>query len=168
MTETIAVLFIFFILIILGVVFYTKFQQVSIKQQSEELITGKALTTTMKVLFLPELTCSKGTAEPEDFCFDLMKLRQAQSPGGVFIQNEDYYFNLFSYSTITVHQLYPESQEYILYDHPKVKMLDNGTVVKDWTRMEPSFFVITLRDDLQQEGGKDKYYFGYLEVDLYS
>lgn len=168
MTETIAVLFIFFILVILGVVFYAKFQQVSAKQQGEEQIATKALSTTMKVLFLPELTCSHGKAEPEDFCFDLMKVRQAQSPNGVFQQNDDYYFNLFSYSTISIHQLYPETGQYVLYDRPKVRMLDNGTTVFDWTRKEPSFFVITLRDDRQREGGKDKYYFGYLEVDLYS
>ncbi len=76
MTETIAVLFIFFILIVLGMVFYYRYSQIAFEDKKEELVAARAMDSTLKAIFLPELICSRGDAEPEDNCFDLIKLRQ--------------------------------------------------------------------------------------------
>ena len=73
MTETIAVLFIFFILVLFGIIFFYKYQTIALKEQQEELLGARAIDTTLKVLFMPELSCTKGEAEPEDNCFDLIK-----------------------------------------------------------------------------------------------
>jgi len=66
MTETIAVLFIFFVLVLFGIVFYFKFQQISFKEKQEEQLASKAMEITLTTLFLPELQCSRGGAEPNN------------------------------------------------------------------------------------------------------
>lgn len=151
LSETIAVLFIFFVLILFGIIFYYKYQQVAIKEKSEELLASRAMDTTLRVLFLPELICSRGEAEPEDNCIDLLKLRHANET----IQDhvEDYYFDLLSYATITIIQLSPDENTFVLYDKPK----------PGYTKKEPTYFVVSVRDDAMGSYG-----FGYVKVEVYS
>ena len=53
MSETIAVMFIFFILVVFGLIFYFKFSTIAAQQAEEELFGQKAIDTTTKVIFLP-------------------------------------------------------------------------------------------------------------------
>ncbi len=163
MTETIAVLFIFFILVVLGIVFYYRYQQVSLKEQQEELLAARAMDTTLRVLFLPELLCTKGNAEPEDNCFDVLKLKNADF-------SSSYYFNLFSYANITVYKIYPGEEEkaYYLYDKQPTARKDDGTFAPSWQRKEPTYFVVTLRNELGDVAGQTEYGFGYVKVEVYS
>lgn len=165
-SETIAVIFIFFVIILFGVIFYYKYQQVSLKEQQEEMLGARAMDTTLKTLFLPELQCSRGEAEPEDNCIDMMKLPGAAT---VFKENENYYFNIFSYANVSIHQLYPDAEEkvWILYDKEKVKLSEEGILEKDWQRKEATYFVLTLRDQ-RKANGEFTYGFGYLKVEVYS
>lgn len=151
LTETVAVLFIFFILVVFGIIFYSKYQQISFKEKSEELVASQAMDTTLRILFLPELICSRGDAEPEDNCLDAMKLRHANDTLRDHV--EDYYFDLLSYASITVTQLYPEEKEFILYDQPK----------PDYRKKEPTYFVVSVRDEMVGSYG-----FGYVKVEVYS
>ena len=166
MTETIAVLFIFFILILFGIIFYAKYQQVAFKDKQEELLAARAMDSTLKTLFLPELICSKGEAEPEDNCFDLMKLKYANE---TFTKHmDDYYFNIFSYARISIQETYPNStNEWVIYDKEKVKVNENGTSVPNWDRREPTYFIVTIRDE-NNEQGQPEYRLGYLTVEAYS
>ncbi len=151
LSETIAVLFIFFVLIVFGIIFYYKYQQVAIKEQAEELAGARAMDTTLRVLFLPELYCSKGDAEPEDNCIDLLKLKGANET--MQKHTQDYYFDLFSYSTITITQLYPAPMVFIVYDKPK----------PEYTKKESTYFVVSLRDD-----AAGSYGYGHVKVEVYS
>ncbi|PIZ51460.1 hypothetical protein COY27_03655 [Candidatus Woesearchaeota archaeon CG_4_10_14_0_2_um_filter_33_13] len=161
MTETIAVLFIFFILILFGIMFYYKYQGVAFKEKQEELLGARAMDTTLKVLFLPEISCTKGEAEPEDNCFDMMKLRHANETFKKYITK--YYFNLFSYSRIYVQEVYPEQTQYILYDK-EIPFLEDGT--KGWEKKEPTFFTVTLKDE-SKSAIIPHYGFGYVVVEVY-
>lgn len=154
-SETIAVLFIFFVLILFGIIFYYKYQQVAFQEKEEELLGAKAIETTLKTLFLPELICSKGAAEPEDNCFDVLKLDSVNKTFKKYA--DDYYFDLFSYATISVKEVYPGDASWLLYDKPPLKI----------TGKEPTSFVISLRDDLSDET-KAQYRLGYVEVIAYS
>lgn len=154
-SETIAVLFIFFVLILFGIIFYYKYQQAAFFEKEEELLGAKAIEITLKTLFLPELICSKGAAEPEDNCFDVLKLDSVDKTFKKYA--DDYYFDLFSYATISVKEVYPGDASWLLYDKPPLKI----------TRKEPTFFVISLRDDLSDET-KAQYRLGYVEVIAYS
>ena len=148
-SETIAVLFIFFVLIVFGIIFYYKYQQIAIKETGEELVAARAMDTTLRVLFLPELLCTNAQAEPEDNCIDVLKLAAANTTIKKHIA--DYYYSLFSYAKITITQLYPVPKVYLLYDQPK----------PDYTKKEPTFFVVSLRDE-------SSYGFGYITVEVYS
>lgn len=159
-TETIAVLFIFFVLVAFGLIFYSKYQEYSLKEEQEKIIISRAIRTTSKVLFLPELQCSKGEAEPEDNCIDLMKMRQVEN---VFKKHKiDYYYNIFGYSRITVNQLYPLFGKWTIYDQPKPT--NSSTESSGY---EATFFTITLKDE-SVGGEKIRYGYGYIEVGVYS
>ncbi len=154
-TETIAILFIFFILLLFGLLFYFRYQQAAFLEKQEEALGVRAMETTLKTLFMPELICSRGEAEPEDNCFDVLKLNSADA---ILLKHlDDYYFEIFSYATISVRQVYPEQKEWILYDKTK----------PDYTRKEPTFFVVTLRDELAAQN-QPQYGFGYVAVEVYS
>lgn len=155
MSETIAVLFIFFVLVLFGIIFYYKYQQVSIVEKQNELLGARAIETTLKTLFLPELICSKGEAESEDNCFDMLKLRSINETFKRHL--EDYYFDIFSYSKIYVQEVYPGNSTYVLYDKEK----------PGYTRVEPTFFVVTLRDEIAGRG-EELHKYGYVAVEVYS
>ncbi|MBU0456618.1 MAG: hypothetical protein ABH824_03960 [Nanoarchaeota archaeon] len=155
MSETIAVLFIFFVLILFGLVFYSKYQTVALKEKQEELLANRAIETTLRTLFLPELICSDGETEPEDNCFDMLKLRLLNE---TLQRNlDDYYFELFSYAKIEVQEVYPGNATYLLYDKPK----------PNFKSRESTYFVITLRDELIGKGEASNS-FGYVKVGVYS
>ncbi|MBU1111422.1 MAG: hypothetical protein KJ896_01470 [Nanoarchaeota archaeon] len=158
MMETIGVLFIFFILVLFGIIFYFKYQQIALQEKQEELVAARAMDTTLQTLFLPELQCSRGDSEPYDNCVDLAKVRAWNETMERYY--EDYYFNLFSYSRIYVQEVYPGNSTWMLYDNEKVDSDGNP----NWEFKEPTFFVVTLRDEMN----KLVYGFGYLSVEVYS
>lgn len=158
MSETIAILFIFFILIMFGIVFYYRYSQVAFKEKQEERLEAKAMEITLKALFLPELGCSRGEAEAEDNCLDLRKLKAAE---GVFSRYwTEYYFGLFPYANITVERVYPEPREKLFrYEKPK----------PDWQRKEATYFVVALKDEIEEAGAEGEgYSLGVLTVEAYS
>lgn len=150
MTETMAVLFIFFILVGLGIVFYYKYSQVALKQEHQQLLAARAMDTTLRVLFLPEFLCTKGEAEPDDNCIDVMKLNHLDE---IISKNQDYYYNIFTYSKVSVQELYPGNRTWTIYEKEK----------PEGKSKEPTYFVVALRDDIAGQYG-----FGYITVEVYS
>ena len=161
MMETIAVIFIFFVLVLFGIIFFYQYSKVSINERNEQFFAERAMRTTLKVLFMPELICTDH-GRIEQNCFDLQKVEAAKE---VIERNtEDYYFNLFSYAEITVHQLTKdgakitdptelEENKYPIYYKPKTPYLNK----------KPTYFIVALKDERT-----DSYDFGYLEVIVYS
>lgn len=156
MTETIAVIFIFFILVMFGILFFYRYQKISFEEKQEELLSLRAMDTTLKTLFMPEIICTKGDAEAEENCLDMMKVRYS---GNVFKKNELIYFDIFSYSTITLHEIYPNSTKdpIKIYDKPKI----------NFKGKEKTFFIVAMKDESIREE-KTAYGYGYLEVTAYS
>ena len=155
MTETIAVIFIFFILVMFGLLFFYRYQKISVQEQQEEMLGMRAMDTTLKTLFMPELVCTKGDAEAEENCLDMLKVRYA---GNVFSKNKLTYFDVFSYSTIELHEIYPNSSnEWVIYNRPR----------KNFKGKEKTFFIVALKDESVIED-KTAYGYGYLEVTAYS
>ncbi len=161
MTETIAILFIFFVLILFGIIFFYKYQEIAIKEKNEELLAARAMDTTLRTLFMPELMCTKADAEPEDNCFDMMKLRHANK---TFTDHLNYYYDIFSYAKVIVQEVYPGNETYVLYNKEK-PLKEDGSL--GWTRKEPTYFVITLRDENNPEA-RPHYGYGYIKIEVYS
>ncbi|MBW2979608.1 hypothetical protein DRZ77_02825 [Candidatus Woesearchaeota archaeon] len=70
-TETTAILIIFFILLIFGLVFYSHFQKRSIKAFKDDILEKQTVINAIKVAFLPELACPN---EPIGSCIDVQKM----------------------------------------------------------------------------------------------
>ena len=89
--ETIAVLFVFFILIIIGFIFYVKVIKSNIQSESEELSQLKSVGIAQRIMFLPELQCSEDNIIIDN-SIDMLKLESAQN---IMKENELYYYDLF-------------------------------------------------------------------------
>ena len=120
MSETIFVVFIVLIIILLGFVVYSKFQEGSIKEQQKSLRNKMVIEMAHRLSSWPELECS--VAETTEFvCLDVTKLEVL----GDFINKSkqentyafNYYFNLLKNSKITIIEVYPSSTEWVLYNN---------------------------------------------------
>ncbi len=175
MTETIAVLFIFFVLVAFGLIFYFKWHEGAIKEEQTQARASRAMDTTLRVLFLPELMCTRGDAVPEDNCVDMMKVRSLigqdiptipPNPAPIldpsqsyFMRNQQYYYDVFGVAKVVLHNL-DNSENIVLYDK---------SLSPDPTKQiiyEPTYFIVALRD-IDDSTHQSKYGFGYLEVGVY-
>jgi len=112
MLETISVLAVFFILVIVGFVFYSNFLQSNFEIEKEENIQLDSIKIVQKVSSLPEIQCSQDSVV-RDNCIDVLNLEALSS---VISQNEIHYFDMFSFSKITVREIYPGKNEWLVYD----------------------------------------------------
>ena len=120
MGESVAILFIFFILIVFGFVFYMKILGSSAQVEIEENIQLRAVGVAQRVSFLPELQCSRDNVRKEN-CIDLIKLKHIDD-----IQDEHqlHYFDLFGFSRITVQQLFPSGDDLVVYNNTPASFND--------------------------------------------
>ena len=120
MLETIAVLFIFFILIAIGLVFYSNVLRNNIQLQKEESVQLNAIEVAQRASSLPELQCSEDNIV-SDNCIDILKLDAAPS---IIQDNEIHYYDRLLFSKITVQEIYPNYEDCtrdeckILYNRP--------------------------------------------------
>ena len=110
--ETIAVLFVFFILVIVGIIFYVRVIKSNLESEKEELSQLNSVGIAQRVMFMPEIQCSQDIVEEITNCIDILKLESAPS---IIIQNELYYYDLLEFSDISVSQIYPDDARWILY-----------------------------------------------------
>jgi hypothetical protein len=150
MGESIAILFIFFILVVFGFVFYMNIMKGSAKIEIEENIQLKAIGIAQEVSFLPELQCSEENVRVED-CIDLMKLDAASK---LLKDNSIYYYDIFEFSKIWVEEVFPnEGTKWDLY---------NSTPTTYRNRIS-TFIPISLFNPTSK-----KYNFGVLAVEVYT
>ncbi|MEA2036585.1 MAG: hypothetical protein U9O94_03700 [Nanoarchaeota archaeon] len=148
MGESIAILFIFFILVIFGFVFYTNIMQSSSKIEKEENIQLKAIGIAQKASFLPELQCSEENVRVDN-CIDIYKLKASTD---LLATNNIYYYDIFEFSKIYVNEVFPSSSTWDLYENNLT-----GYKNKIATFIPISLFNATSRD----------YNFGILVVEVY-
>jgi len=160
MMEAVSILFIFFILVGLGILFYARYTSAVFQHQQDAFQEARAREITLRVVYLPELQCSKSEAEAEVHCVDMLKVksmeRWKEDLGDTFY---NYYFDIFSYATVTLHQIYPQEQEqeWEIYNKPKLEFKSART----------NRFIVALRDDTLGET-TPAYGYGYLKVVVYS
>jgi hypothetical protein len=150
MTETIAVLFIFIILVAFGLVFYFKYQQGDIAEKEEQLFDQKVIDASLRFFSLPEVSCTEGGSEAESFCLDYFKLKGAPA-----IFTDDYYYQLFSYSKISLVTLYPEQSELVLYERS----------LEDSDKIPLRQMVVIKKDGTVK--GQPAYHLGYVLIEVY-
>ena len=144
--ETIAVLFVFFILIAIGLIFYVKVIQGNLEQEKDELSQLKSVGITQRVMFLPELQCSEDNIIIDN-CIDVLKLESATD---IMRTNELYYYDLLEFSEINITEIYPEDSKWNIYSR-KTEDFNNKFV----TNVPMSLYDPTTR----------KYTFGVLSIE---
>jgi len=150
MGESIAILFIFFILIIFGFVFYMNIMKGSAKVEIEENIQLKAISIAQKASFLPELQCSEENVRIEN-CIDILKLDITSS---LLEDNNIYYYDIFESSNIYIEEIFPPTN--------RIWPLYNYTVT-DYKNKLSTFIPISLFNATSK-----KYDFGILVVEVYT
>lgn len=152
MGETIAVLFIFFVIVLLGFVFYVKFMQSSIEAETEEIKQDNAIKIAQRALYLPELQCSEKDITGSLSCVDILKLNAAGNADGAISRNVAHYFDKIGYCKITVDSIYPLPNSWLLYDFDLPGFKDKTT-----TRIPIMILNATDRS----------YAFGVMKVEMY-
>ncbi|MBI2647289.1 hypothetical protein HYW99_02325 [Candidatus Woesearchaeota archaeon] len=110
-SETIAVLLVFFVLIFLGLIFYVKVFRSSADIEKEEFLQIKSIGIAQRVMYLPELQCAENNVIREN-CVDILKLDIAKN---LISQNELYYYDMLEFSDVKIDEIYPAQANYELY-----------------------------------------------------
>lgn len=148
MGETIAVLFVFFILILIGLIFYVRIIKGNIEGDKEEASQLRAIGIAQRAMFLPELQCSEDNII-RDNCIDIWKLESAEN---LMKNNEIYYYDLLEFSNVNVSQIYPAEEEWRVYS----RKIENT-----------NRFVTNVPISLYNPNTR-KYGFGILTIETYS
>jgi hypothetical protein len=131
MNETVFVVFLIMIIIFLGLVILSRFQEVSILEKSKSLRSLSVIESTHKISFWPELDCSDVKVS-EFACLDLVKLKvlgefinQSKQSDRIYAFN--YYYDQLKKSKIAVTEVYPLNTSvlggtyWVLWDNPGTK-----------------------------------------------
>jgi len=151
MFETIAILIVFFFLIVFGVSFYTLMQKSSFEKENEKNVQLKSVAIAQKVAYLPETDCAMIGIQIDN-CFDVHKAKALQH----IFQTDDTkqlaYFPILEYSTITLERIYPHTGEKVVVYN----------LTGERVRKIPTFYPIVLYNATSKT-----FDFGVLEVDVY-
>lgn len=131
MNETVFVVFIIMMIIFLGLVVLSRFQEVSFKDKSKSVRSLKVIESSQKISFWPELDCSDVKVS-EFACLDIVKLKvlgnfinESKESNRIYAFN--YYFDLLRNSKITVTEVYPLNTSvlgetyWVLWENPGTK-----------------------------------------------
>ncbi len=113
--ETILVIFVFTILVFIGMIFFNRYMQASIEKEKQDYERSKTLNLLEAITSMPELKCSSQGVERE--CLDSLNLL-------VFRKN-GFGFRKVSIAVVYPEQLnrpcssttYPACNEFLLYDN---------------------------------------------------
>ena len=155
MMESVVVIFIFFVLIVFGLVFYAQLQRSSFEERQTEFSGDRAVSLSLYAMFLPELRCTKGDNIVVKDCVDVLKLEVASVR---MKEHQDYYFDTFGFSTIAVSEVYPEEHSWTLYDQKKEV---NGKAT--FARKARTPIPVALFNPIE-----GRYSFGVMTIDVYS
>jgi|SRR3989338_2368636 len=103
--ETIAVLFVFFILVVIGFIFYANIIKSDLQLKQDDQSQARSVQIAQRTMHLPELECSHYTNIVYD-CVDILKLNSAKD---VMMDNELYYYDMFEFSEINLTEVYPDT-----------------------------------------------------------
>ena len=111
MGETIAVVFVFLILVVVGLIFYTRVLKGELETEKEEISQLRSVGIVQRVMFLPEVQCSEDNIIIDN-CVDILKLDSAQK---IMKENVLYYYDLLEFSNISISQIYPTNAKWNIY-----------------------------------------------------
>lgn len=122
MFESIATMFVFFILLVFGFTFYSRMQEAKFYEKLDELNQLRIVELAERIKNLPELGCSSSAILQQD-CFDIIKLEKIKD---LIADNTEYYYDLILHGNVSVIEIYPESKTYSIYERQKEQEKEQG------------------------------------------
>ncbi len=154
MSENVIVLFLFFILLAFGIVFYSNVHSISTQQTANTAAEGRGLEVAQQVMALPELQCTSNGVEISG-CYDeesAIALNAISQDSGY----TDHYYSEFGYATISIQELYPtQGGLLVIYNDTKPAKV-----------ITPTFVPFVLCNFLDPSGNK-QCNFAVLEIETY-
>lgn len=115
--ESVGIMIVFFFLLIMGMVFYSKLARIGIEQKRQENFDRLSMNTALLVSYMPELQCNAGDiGEGNQNCVDYEKVRAFSTTIDKNAKENYYYYNLFQFATVSFEQIYPEEKNTTIYD----------------------------------------------------
>jgi len=102
MGETIIIIFIFIVMLSIGLIYYTQFRSEGIQEEAQELKASSSTAFLSILSQVPEIKCSEKTKEEE--CIDTVKVIAFNS---VINKNIEHYRSIFQGRKVSVELLYP-------------------------------------------------------------
>ena len=119
MFESVAVLIVFFFLLVFGMSFFFVLQRASQERELDRIAQLKSIQIAQKTMFLAELDCVFIGVQIEN-CFDELKIKNFVNLINSSQQAIVDYFNVFEFSTINIVKVFPGDNETItLYSRPR-------------------------------------------------
>jgi hypothetical protein len=156
MMETISVMLVFLILLTFVVIFYANISQSGASSKVQDRSNLQSIAITQVMSSLPEFQCAFKNIIIEN-CFDILKVKAFTDFTKTPFGNQTLgtiYFDMFKFSKLNIHEVYPYQNEWIVYD-----LKPNRTRYDE----RKTYVPISLYN-----ASANKYYFGMLEVTVYS
>ncbi|MBD3313887.1 hypothetical protein GF345_05590 [Candidatus Woesearchaeota archaeon] len=161
MMESVMILIIFFIIVVLGFMFYSRIQQGSIQEMQRQRAEENAVAIVQNMLYMPEIQCSEKSVMI-DICFDIYKLdafseridpRVSANRNAFLFYQQD-----FGDSMIQIRPIFPDQKDpYLIY---------NNTPLDD---AEQSFILTSIPVSLKDPTKRNtKYSIGILDVKVFT
>lgn len=157
MFETIGVLFVFFILLAFGLIFYAGFQKDSTQSIQDDDVELRLVSIAQTISGLPEIKCSEQDSIDEN-CYDLLSLEVLSSKMNEFMDDgviRNYFTSMFDYSNITIDVFYEKNRTFKRYP----LYYENSIGYKN---IRTNYVPITIIDSRDGE-----YYFGVLYLSVF-
>lgn len=153
--ESIGIMVIFFFLLVFGFSFYASYQKKAVIDQKAHLTDMKSIEVTQQTMFIPEIQCTVKNVISSDNCFDILKMKALSNLIVTDSKVEEYYYDLFGFSEITIEQIYPAGEPIVFYSKP---LPDEETEAITTTRM-----AVTLYNAIE-----GRYNFGIITIQMYA
>ncbi|MEK6943184.1 MAG: hypothetical protein AABX00_03930 [Nanoarchaeota archaeon] len=147
--ETISVIFVFFILLLIGFMFYAKVLKGNAAIESDELAQLRSVEIAQRVMFLPEMQCSTDVTDSKN-CIDKLKVESAKN---VMNLNAVEYFDILGFAKIKILQVYPSYEETEIYSKD----------LSDFKNKFSTNVPVSIYDPIKKE-----YNFGLVSIETYS
>lgn len=113
------VIFIFIVLVFIGMIFYAKFQTGEVQESTKEQFRQQSIEIANLIQFLPELQQTYKNITYISFdLYKIMAFNELIAADSTLQDN--YYFDLFGFSVIKINQIYPQltlpDGEWVLYN----------------------------------------------------
>ena len=162
MIESIAVLFVFFILLGFSLMFFTKFQASTIKTTQREFINLKAVDVSQTASLLPEMICSHNSVITT-YCFDEEKISAFRDNWNNTIERKRLYTALLGTSEIYIEEVWPRS--YDDYGEDYKHLIYNNTRSGNYTKLSTKIPILLYKPTKPRT---EDFVYAVLNVNLYA